>query len=513
MNTKKSVLMNSVIIVSLLTAPSLASASWEKTNCGAMTDLGGGIVELAGSDYRAGNSALSSTVYDFTQGSETLISFMPIDGNFSAFYAVVGGPGWAVGVDGTTGWSWNGSTVLTSGTWYYARITIDNNQTETAVLSTGNYDTAGGTPIRSWVYTLTNLQWISAKVGHIIVSMGDNYSGTGTKVRIGQATTTAVPLPVPSGTEVLYDFNDGQIPTDFQVISGNWSVADQTLKLSTTGNQSSPINFPLDPLNGKAVQVSFRVRMDLILRNGGWDNEFDFHSLDDNTNELNRHAWRTSPSNSCWIDLTVRLPEGTNTLRWEYYEDNMYSGTPSPQNHQVAIDDVRVLYVPFTFTFGTTIVGTGTGNVTGSTANGIYNTGTAITLVATATNGSTFTGWSPAGCVTGMTLTANTTCTATFDLTPPAIYTLTLATDGTGTVTGGSSYVAGATVTLTATPSAGSTFVGWSPSLCAASFTMPANDLTCIATFDLTPPAIHNTTSNSHAYSSYGWYGYGNWGK
>ena len=66
-------------------------------------------------------------------------------------------------------------------------------------------------------------------------------------------------------------------------------------------------------------------------------------------------------------------------------------------------------------------------------------------------------------------------------------YTLTLAKAGTGdgTVSGGGAYAAGATVNLTATPNANSTFAGWSPSPCAASFTMPASNLTCTATFNL----------------------------
>jgi len=64
-------------------------------------------------------------------------------------------------------------------------------------------------------------------------------------------------------------------------------------------------------------------------------------------------------------------------------------------------------------------------------------------------------------------------------------YTLTLAKAGTGngTVSGEGNYTAGAIVTLTATPDANSTFAGWNPSPCAASFTMPANNLTCTATF------------------------------
>ncbi|MEZ5581766.1 MAG: DUF4215 domain-containing protein [Candidatus Competibacteraceae bacterium] len=56
---------------------------------------------------------------------------------------------------------------------------------------------------------------------------------------------------------------------------------------------------------------------------------------------------------------------------------------------------------------------------------------------------------------------------------------------GSGSVSGGGNYLAGETVALTANPSSSSTFDGWSPSPCAASFTMPAQNLTCTAAFNL----------------------------
>ncbi len=82
-------------------------------------------------------------------------------------------------------------------------------------------------------------------------------------------------------------------------------------------------------------------------------------------------------------------------------------------------------------------------------------------------------------------ITADCTVSASFSALPPESYSLTLTTTGTGsgTVSGGGDYPAGATVTLTATPDPNSTFAGWSPSPCAASFTMPAQNLTCTATF------------------------------
>ena len=83
-------------------------------------------------------------------------------------------------------------------------------------------------------------------------------------------------------------------------------------------------------------------------------------------------------------------------------------------------------------------------------------------------------------------ITSNCTVNATFSA--ASTFSLTVAKTGTGsgTVSGGGSYAAGATVNLTAIPASGSSFTGWSPSPCAASFTMPANDLTCTATFTLT---------------------------
>ncbi|MDZ7622681.1 MAG: hypothetical protein U5O69_10315 [Candidatus Competibacteraceae bacterium] len=95
--------------------------------------------------------------------------------------------------------------------------------------------------------------------------------------------------------------------------------------------------------------------------------------------------------------------------------------------------------------------------------------------------------WSGACAWTGdctVTMDAAKAVTATFE--PAAPYPLTLATAGTGsgTVGGGGSYGAGAPVTLTAAPAAGSSFTGGAEP-CAASFAMPAEALTCTATFAL----------------------------
>jgi len=140
---------------------------------------------------------------------------------------------------------------------------------------------------------------------------------------------------------------------------------------------------------------------------------------------------------------------------------------------------------PTQYTLTVTKSGTGTGTVTsspsgiscGTDCSEAYNASTSVTLTATPTTGSTFTGWSGACTGTGactVAMTAAKAVTATFALTPTQ-YTLTVTKAGTGTGTVTSSpvgiscgtdcseaYNASTSVTLTATPATGSTFTGWS---------------------------------------------------
>jgi virginiamycin B lyase len=165
------------------------------------------------------------------------------------------------------------------------------------------------------------------------------------------------------------------------------------------------------------------------------------------------------------------------------------------------------------FTIATLTVaetGTGTGQVTSNPpgiicsqssnqCSAVFVIGTPVTLTASASAGSTFTGWNVGGCSgtapCTLTLNGNTAVTANFDLTPS--FTLSVAPSGAGMVTSNpsgincgatcsASFLSGTQITLTAVAATGSSFAGWSGGGCSGSLactvTISANT-TVSATF------------------------------
>jgi len=110
--------------------------------------------------------------------------------------------------------------------------------------------------------------------------------------------------------------------------------------------------------------------------------------------------------------------------------------------------------------------GTG-GSITSSPAGPTYDSGTVVTLRATAQTGYRFAGWS--GSQTSsvdslrVVMTANQSYTASFTLRPKYVLTFSASTGGSiGGATSGASYDSGTAVTLRATPQTGYRFAGWS---------------------------------------------------
>ena len=184
-------------------------------------------------------------------------------------------------------------------------------------------------------------------------------------------------------------------------------------------------------------------------------------------------------------------------------------------NEQCRTYDVRVqgetVTPPVTRALSVALAGTGAGAVTGGgincpgTCSATHANGQVVTLTAAPAAGSTFAGWTGAGCGAALTCTvtlnANQAVTATFNVVPVTFpLTVGLTGTGTGTVTGPGitcpgdcteNLLSGTPVTLTAAATGGSTFAGWSLASCGrlatCSFTMtgPQN---VTANFD--PPPV-----------------------
>src|SRR5262249_309559 len=127
--------------------------------------------------------------------------------------------------------------------------------------------------------------------------------------------------------------------------------------------------------------------------------------------------------------------------------------------------------------------GTGTGTVTsspagincGSTCSATFSAGQVVTLTATPSPGSSFSGWSGDPGCSGGSLIIGTfqSCTANFNSLTPNTLTITKAGQGSGTVTSSpvgincgstcsAQFLPNQVVNLTATAQTGSAFAGWS---------------------------------------------------
>ncbi|MFN8487878.1 MAG: FG-GAP-like repeat-containing protein [Caldilineaceae bacterium] len=155
-----------------------------------------------------------------------------------------------------------------------------------------------------------------------------------------------------------------------------------------------------------------------------------------------------------------------------------------------------------------TVTSTPAGISCGATCSANFIPSTVITLTAIASTGSTFTGWSGAGCTgTGtcrVTLDAAKSVTANFTLNTYAL-SVTKAGTGSGTVTStpvgiscgatcSASFNYGTVVTLTAAASTGSTFTGWSGAGCTGTGS-------CVVTIDAAKSVVANFALNTYALS------------
>ena len=89
----------------------------------------------------------------------------------------------------TTAWSYGGSVVAPQDTWLYTRVIFnDTAKTYRSILSTGNYDNAGGVVFaESPGWDISSQQWADLiETGRVVVGFWDNYGGTASWMLVGE---------------------------------------------------------------------------------------------------------------------------------------------------------------------------------------------------------------------------------------------------------------------------------------------------------------------------------------
>tara|TARA_B100000579_G_scaffold169478_1_gene137985 strand:+ start:3155 stop:5284 length:2130 start_codon:yes stop_codon:yes gene_type:complete len=137
-----------------------------------------------------------------------------------------------------------------------------------------------------------------------------------------------------------------------------------------------------------------------------------------------------------------------------------------------------------------------------SPTSGSFNSGTEVTITATANSGYIFESWSNGSTENPITVTlnSNTSISASFAAAPT--YTITLTANAGGSVSGAGSYQQGELVTLIATPDSGYKFINWSDGSTEQNRTIPViQNLSLNANFaqlsleeQLSDPALQTST-------------------
>jgi len=146
-----------------------------------------------------------------------------------------------------------------------------------------------------------------------------------------------------------------------------------------------------------------------------------------------------------------------------------------------------------------------------TTGGGVHNSGTSVTVTATASPGFTFTNWKEGTTIVSssanytFTISANRTLVANFTAVSPTQYSVNLSSNPVagGTTTGGGAFDSGTTLLVSANPNNGYTFTNWTEGATIVStsanytFTISANR-TLVANFAVIPPAQYSVNLSSN---------------
>ncbi|MEI6638709.1 MAG: Ig-like domain-containing protein [Chlorobium sp.] len=257
-----------------------------------------------GSGARVNNVAYSEDGYNFAN-SEVLVKWQANGANnyMDTGPRIVNSTlDFTYGGNLTTQWSFNGSTTIPQNTWLYTRIVFPGDTTGvvSVTTSTGNYSNAGGSILRQDILSASH-----GLTGTIAAGLGDNYGSTSSSLLLAEVTTTATVIP--RAASVVYDFNDGLLPTGL-VLPASAIVSGQTLLVNPNKTPTQTVTINVSGYSAISFIGSTDNNPATANDNGGYDRaliKFD---------GVQRFDFDTTGATQ-WNRISIPVPEGTQTMQ------------------------------------------------------------------------------------------------------------------------------------------------------------------------------------------------------
>ena len=235
-----------------------------------------------------------------------------------------------------------------------------------------------------------------------------------TKAGTGSGTVTSSPPGINCGVDCSEPYDEGEVVTLTATAGGGstfagWSGAGCSgtgtcvVTMSAAANVTATFNIAIFSLS--------------VVKAGSGSGTVTSSPSGINCGSECQHAYNSGTV----VTLTATAGGGSTFAGWS---GAGCSGTGTCVVTMSAAKEATATFTPISQTLTITKSGTGTGSVTcnGTSCAASYNQGTLVTLAATPASGSSFAGWSGAGCSgTGtcvVTMSANTAVTATFNANP-----------------------------------------------------------------------------------------------
>ena len=338
------------------------------------------------------------------------------------------------------------------------------------------------------VYTVTAEDMVTMKEWTVFVTVADD---------------PVAPYPIPfaedfTGVEV------GTIPVDWARTHTNWGVSASNnaggeapeMRLNWSPSTTDQVRLHTPLLD--ATEVDFDLSLAFKHMIDWYSESFDLMVQITTDGEEWTDLWSITVTGD--VAATTEVVDLNDYTGQQFVLAFVFDGETTFDINQWYIDDVFVgeYFAPETFTLSLVPDPAEGGTVSGA---GEYEAGTAVALEAVSNEGFAFVNWtlggdevSADGAFTYTMPAEDVTLMANFEAVAPETYTLTLEADPAegGTVAGGGEYEAGTVVALTATPADNYVFLRWTDANdveisteASFDFTMPAEDVTLIAEFDI----------------------------